>query len=116
MKTFYNLLVKEIASSEREMSNEHDKNDVPKFGKYQKHVFQLSQKFTSKHNVYASYICRTVTGFMLAAGLLSFLGAIGIPAVLQVSTDRLFSLSCVKRFIPVCNVIGNIMNNYHHAS
>ena len=94
LKTFYNLIIKEIASSGREMSNEHVWNNEHEHVEYQKHVFQISQKLHSKHNFYASYICRTVTGFMLAAGLLCFLGAIGIPAVLQVITNQLFRLLC----------------------
>jgi hypothetical protein len=90
LTTFYNLLVKEITSSEGVTSDEPDKMGVPRFAENRKDVLELSQKFLSKNNFYISYICRTVMEILLATGLLVFLTLVGLPTVLEVSIATIF--------------------------
>ena len=91
LTTFYNLLVKEITSSEGVSSDEPDKKGVPRFAENRKDVLELSQKFLSKNNFYISYICRTVMEILLATGLLVFITLEGLPTVLEVSIARIFT-------------------------
>ena len=91
LTTFYNLLVKEITSSEGVTSDAD--NGVPRFAENRKDVLELSQKFLSKNNFYISYICRTIMEILLAAGLLVFLTLIGLPTVLEVIIARGFTSS-----------------------
>ena len=88
LTTFYNLMVKEIAESEGMTSSEPVRKGVPDIEENRKDVLELSQKFLSRNNFYASYVGRTIMELILSIGLLIFFCGIGIPTVLQVINAR----------------------------
>ena len=99
LTSFYNLLVKEITSSEGVASIDPDKKGIPNFAENRKDVLELSQKFLPKKNFFCSYIIRTIMEVILAAVLLAFLAVQGIPTVLEVITSTLNSLYLENKFI-----------------
>ena len=95
LRIFYNLLVKE--NQAREQSNDSLKPSE-RFAidtEDRRSVIEVSHSFTSRHNLYTSYMFRTILELLLSSGMLSFLSGFGFPLLLE------------NKFVR-CNVYGKL--------
>ena len=101
LKIFYNLLVKE--NQARELSTDTMKPSE-RFAidtEDRRSVIEVSHSFTSRHNLYTSYMFRTILELLLSCAMLSFLSGFGFPLLLT------------SKFIK-CNVYGKLYECVGH--
>lgn len=93
LRIFYNLLVKENQSREKSTESLKPSERFAIDTEDRRCVIEVSHSFTNRHNLYTSYMFRTVLELLLSLGMLSFLSGYGFPLLLT------------NKFIK-CNVYG----------
>ena len=101
LKTFYNLLVKENQAREQSDDSLKPSERFAIDTEDRRFVIEVSHSFTKRHNLYTSYVSRTVLELLLSFGMLSFLSGYGFPLLLS------------SKFIQ-CNVYGKFYECVGH--
>ena len=93
LQIFYHLLVKESQSLEKSVDSLKPSERFAIDTEDRRSVIEVSHSFTNRHNLYTSYMFRTVLELLLSFGMLSSLAGYGLPLLLK------------SKFIK-CNVYG----------
>ena len=101
LKIVYNLLVKENEAREKSADSLKPSERFAIDTEDRRCVIEVSHSFTNRHNLYTSYMFRTVLELILSCGMLCFLSYYGFPLLLT------------NQFIK-CNVYGKFYECVGH--
>ena len=106
VRIFYDLLVKERQSRATPMENIKPSERFATDTEDRRRVIEVSHSFTSSHNLYTSYMVRTILELFLSFGMLGYLAGYGFPLLV---TSKLIKCDVYGKFY---ECVGHPQNFY----